>query len=171
MRKKICHLEKEVIDCLKAEKLSPEIKKHISECPFCKDVVSVHKWINQFKSRSWNAEMLEKTLPDPETIWNRAYAKRRPDKRLVRKALRPLIYPRVFSYGVLIIGVIFLFLSNMKEIGNIIDSSLRAGPVLDSLSKIVAQFFPYFFIPMVIVFISMLFCVFVVAFEKRRETV
>ena len=171
MRKKICHLEKEVIDCMKAEKLSPEIKKHISECPFCKDVASVHKWINQFKNRSWNAEMLEKTLPDPETIWNRAYKKRRPDKGLVRKALRPLIYPRVFSYGVLIIGVIFLFLSNMKEIGNIIDSSSGAGPVLDSLSKIIAQFFPLFLIPMVIVFISMFFCVFVVAFEKQKKTV
>jgi len=171
MRKMICHLEKEVMDCLKAEKTSPEIKKHISECPFCKDVVSVHKWMNQFKSRSWNAEMLEKTLPDPETIWNMAHTKRRPDKGLVRKALRPLIYARVLSYIILISGVIFLFLSNMKEIRNIIDSSSGAGPVLDSFSKIAAQFSPLFFIPMVTVFISMLFCIIVVALEKRRKTV
>jgi len=171
MRKKICHLEKNVIDCLKAERFSPEIKKHISECPFCKDVLSVYKWINQFKNRSWNAEMLEKTLPDSETIWNRAYAKRRPDKGLVKKVLRPLIYPRVFSYGVLIIGIIFLFSSNMKEKGNIIDSNSGAGLLLESLLKIIVQFFPLFLIPMIIVFISMLFCVFVSAFEKRKKTV
>jgi len=171
MRKKICHLEKNVIDCLKAERFSPEIKKHISECPFCKDVLSVYKWINQFKNRSWNAEMLEKTLPDSETIWNRAYAKRRPDKGLVKKVLRPLIYPRVFSYGVLIIGIIFLFSSNMKEKGNIIDSNSGAGLLLESLLKIIVQFLPLFLIPMIIVFISMLFCVFVIAFEKRKKTV
>lgn len=170
MRKKICHLEKEVIDCLKVEKLSPEIKKHISECPICKDVVSVHKWINQFKNRTWNAEMQEKTLPAPETIWNRAYAKRKPDKALVKKALKPLMYPRVFSYPILIIGVIFLFLSNIKEIGNIVDSSPVIGPILDSLSRIMAQIFPLFLFPMGVVIISMLFCAFVLAFEKRKTT-
>lgn len=166
MRKKICHLEKEVIDCLKAERLSPEIKKHISECPSCKDVVSVYKWINQFKNRTWDAEMKEKTLPAPATIWNRAYAKRKPDRTLVKKALKPLMYPRVFSYPILIIGVIFLFLSNTKEIGNIVNSS----PVLDSFSRIMAQIFPLFLFPMGVVIISMLFCAFVLAFERRKKT-
>jgi len=170
MRKKICHLEKEVIDCLKAEKLSAEIKKHISECPYCKDVVSIYKWINQFKNRTWNAEMLEKTLPAPEAIWRKAYAKRGPDKALVKKALRPLMYPRVFSYPILIIGVIFLLLKNMKGIVNIVDSSPVAGPILDSLSRIMAQIFPLFLFPMGIVIISMIFCAFVVAFEKRKKT-
>ena len=171
MRRTICHLEKEVIDCLKAEKLSPEIKKHISECPICKDIVSVYEWISQFKNRSWKAEMLEKALPDPETIWNKAYAKRRPDKRLVKKALRPLIYPQVFSYCVLIIGILFLFLSNRKEIENILDSNSGAGMFLDSLLKIIAQISPFFLFPVAIVFILMLFCVFVDAFEKRKKTV
>jgi len=166
MRKKTCHLEKEVIDCLKVERLSPEIKKHISECPICKDVVSVHKWINQFKNRTWNAEMQEKTLPAPATIWNRAHAERKPDKALMKKALKPLMYPQVFTYPILIIGVIFLFLSNIKEIGNIVDSS----PVLDSLLRIMAQIFPLFLFPMGVVIISMLFCAFVLAFEKRKKT-
>jgi len=171
MRKKICELEKEVIDCLKAEKLSPEMKKHISICPFCKDVVYVYRWIKQFKSRSWDAGIMEQALPDSETIWNRAYEKRRRDKRLEKKVLRPLIYPRVFSYGVLIIGIIFLFLSNMRGIGNIINSSSGVGIVLDTLLKIIDHIFPYFFIPMIIVFISLIFCVFVTAFENRKKTV
>jgi hypothetical protein len=170
MRKKTCHFESEVIDGLKKEKLNTEIKKHISECPICEDIVFVHRWMSQFKNRSLNAEILEKTLPDAETIWNRAQAGRA-DNELVKKALRPLIYPRIFSYGFLIIGVVILFLSSIKKIGNVIDSHSGAGPVLDSLSKIIAQFFPFFLIPMVIVIISMLFCVFVAAFERRKKTV
>jgi len=170
MKKKSCHLEKEVIDCLKAEKLSPEIKKHIDECLICKDIAYAYGWISRFKKSSWNREMLEKPLPEHETIWNRAYAKQRPDKGLMRKALRPLIYPRVFSYPVLIIGIIFLFLKNMKEIQNIIDSSSVVGPVLDSLSKITPPLFLLFLAPMAIIFVSLLFCSLVVAFERLKKT-
>lgn len=170
MRKKTCHLEREVINGLKKEKLSPEIKKHISECPLCEDIVFVHRWMSQFKNRSWNAEILEKILPDAKTIWNRAQT-RRADKELVKKALRPLIYPRILSYGFLIIGVVILFLSSIKKTGNILDSNSGAGPILDSLSKTIVQFFPFFLIPMVIVLISMLFCVFIAAFERRKKTV
>lgn len=170
MRKKTCHFESEVINGLKKEKLSPEIKKHISECPICEDIVFAHRWMSQFKNRAWNAEILEKTLPDAETIWKRAQAGRT-DKELVKKALRPLIYPRILSYGFLIIGAIILFLSSLKKIGAIIDSDSGAGLVLDSLSKIIAQFFPFFLIPVVIVLISMLFCVFIAAFERRKKPV
>jgi len=168
MRKKSCHLEKEVMDCLKAGKLSPEIEKHTSECPVCEDVVVVYEWMNQFKNSSWRAEMLEKTLPSAETIWNRAQAKQRPDRGLVKKALRPLIYPRIFSYGALIAGVIYLFLTRGRAIGNIITSSSGAGPVFDSLSRTIAQLFPIFLIPAAMIFISMLFCVFVVGIEKLK---
>lgn len=170
MRKKICHLEKEVIDCLKAERLSPEIKKHISECPLCKDVVSVHKWINQLKNRAWNTEMQEKTLPDPETIWNRAHATGRPDKALAKKALKPLMYPQIFSFPILIIGAIFLFIKNMKGMGNFVNSIVGTGPVFDSWLRILAQIFLLFLFPMGVVIISMLFCAFVLAFEKRKKT-
>lgn len=170
MKKKCCYLEKEVIDCLKAKKLNLKINKHIDECLICKDIAYAYGWMSQFKTSSWNREMLEKTLPDPEAIWTRAYAKQRPDKGLVRKALRPLIYPRVFSYPVLIIGIIFLFLKNMKEIQKIIDSSSVAGPVLDSLSKITLPFFLLLLAPLAIVLVSLLFCSLVVAFEKRKKT-
>lgn len=169
MRQKTCHLEKEVIRGLKVEELSPEIEKHTYECTYCQDIVTSHKWMNQFKDMAWNAEILERTLPDPESVWNRAQVKKKPDRKLVKKALRPLIYPRVFSYVVIIIGVI-LFLSNLKKIGNVLDSSLGAGPLLDALSKI-TQIFPYALFPMVVVVVSVFFCVFVVAVEKLRKTV
>jgi len=159
MRKKICPMEKEVMEGLKSEKLSPEIKKHISECASCKNVVAAHDWMNQYKEKDWNTEMQKRVLPNPDTIWNRAYAKRRPDKTLVKKALRPLVYPQVFSYIAIIIGVILLLLSNVEKIGNIKDS------------RIIAQILPIFLIPMMIILISMAFCVLVAAFEKRKKTI
>jgi hypothetical protein len=159
MRKKICHLEKEVMKNLKAEKLNPEIKKHVSECSYCMNIVAIHDWMNQYKEKAWNTEMQKGIFPHPDTIWNRAYAKRRPDKALVKKALRPLVYIQVFSYMVIIIGVYLLLRSNVEKIGNIIDS------------RIIAQILPIFFIPMVIVLISMAFCVLVAAFEKRKKLI
>lgn len=167
MRKKTCLLEKEVVDGLKREKLTPEIKKHVFECPYCQDIVTAHEWMNRFQNMAWSTEVQEKTLPDPEILWNRAHVRRRPDKKLVNKALRPLIFPRIFSYGVLIVGVI-LFIANIKKIGNFLDSSAGAGPLLDAISKM-TQILPYFLLPMVVVIISMLFCVFVVASEKRKK--
>ncbi len=168
MRKKSCPLEKEVMDCLKAGELSPEIEKHTSECPVCEDVVAVYEWMNQFKESSWKAEMLEKTLPDAETIWNKAQAKQTPDRGLVKKALRPLIYPRVFSYVALIAGVIYLVLTKGRAIGNIIASSSGAGSAFDSLSRIIAPLFPVFVIPAAMIIISMLFCMFVAGLEKLK---
>lgn len=171
MRKKICHWEEKVIGCLKEEKLSPDIKKHVSECLSCQEAVSIYRWMNEFKSKSWDAVMQEKTLPEAEAIWNRAYVKQRPDRRLVKKALRPLIFPRVFSYGVFSVGFIFLFLSKGKEIGNFMYSRLGTGSMLDSISKTAPQIMPIILIPGFIIFISMLFCALVVAFERHKPSI
>jgi len=168
MKNKICYLEKEVVDCLKTGNLTPEIKKHINECPVCKDVVLVYEWMNLFKDKSWAAEMPEKTLPDPKSIWERAYTKPKPERKLIKKALRPLLYTRVFSYAVLTVGIIYLFLGNIKSIGSILASRTGAGLVVGSLSKVIVQYLPLFLIPMVIVSISVLFCALVAAFERQK---
>ncbi|MFQ5720929.1 MAG: hypothetical protein ACE5GI_00360 [Candidatus Aminicenantales bacterium] len=168
MKNKICYLEKEVLDCLKTGKLTSEIKKHISECPLCKDMVLVYEWMNQFKDKSWAAEMPGKTLPDPESIWEGAYTKPKPNRKLIRKALRPLTYTRVFSYAVLAVGIIYLFLANIKPIGNILASTAGGGFIVSSLSRVIVQYLPLFLIPVVIVLISILFCALVAAFERQK---
>ncbi len=156
MRKKICPLEKEVVACLEAEKPKPEIKKHISECAYCKEVAAVYNWMNEFKIKSWNTEILNKILPNLETIWNRGHLLGMPDKRLVKKALRPLIYSHALSYGVFLAGIIFLIISNIDRIKIIINS------------KLIALAFPIFLMLMAIVLISTLFCAFAAAFENRK---
>ncbi len=159
MRKKICPWEKDVVEALQRKKLSQEMNEHLSKCTLCKNVIAVYEWMNRYTERSWSTEMAEKILPHPDAIWDRAHARRRSDKRLVKKALKPLAYAQFFSYGVIIMGVILLLLSYGEKIGNIMGS------------RIIAQILPIFFIPMLIILISMAFCTLVVIFEKRKKTV
>lgn len=158
MRKKICPWEKDMVKALQTKSLSHEIKEHISKCPSCKNIVAVYDWMNQYKERSWNTKMEKKTFPDPDAIWDRAYVRRRPDIALMKKALRPLVFPHVLSYVVIIIAVVFLLISNLKIIGSITDSGM------------ISQLLPFVFIPVLIILVSMAFCLLVVAFEKRKKT-
>lgn len=172
MRKKTCHLEKEVINGLKANQMRPEIEKHIAECPVCEEAVSVYKWMNQFKDIAWAAEITEKKLPEPKVLWNKAYSVRKPNKELMKKALRPLVYSRIFSYGVSVIALIYFFLFRFQDLKNFVQSSLLSALTQSSLSTITempSQWLLVFIIPVFIVFFSMLFCVLVSAFEKQKE--
>ena len=171
MKKKICQREEKVIAGLKAKKLSSDIEKHVSECHFCQETVSIYRWMNEFKNRSWDAEKGKKILPDSETIWDRAFNRQRPDRTLVKKALKPMIYPRILSYPIFIIGFLLLFISNVKGIGNFLDSRFGTSPFLDLLSKIIPQILPIFLIPGFVILVSILFYVLVVSFERRKHPV
>ncbi|MCK4646885.1 MAG: hypothetical protein KAU46_11590 [Candidatus Aminicenantes bacterium] len=159
MSKKICPLEKEVMKGLREEKMRPELQEHIAGCPVCQDITLIHGWMNRFKENAWNTDMPRKILPDAESMWNRVYARRKPDKKLVRKALRPLLIPHVIFYGVLIAGFLFLTVWGFKKFGNILDS------------RVISQILPFFGIMMIIVFVSLSFCTIVAAFDKRKHPI
>ena len=159
MRKETCHREDEVLGCLKTGKLSPELQKHISACPVCQNIALVQDWMEQFKTRSWDASVRNKNLPSPEALWNRAYYRSRSDKNLVRKAMRPLIIPQVLFYAVFVAGIIFMTVWGLKKFGNILDN------------RVISQILPFFGIMMIIVFVSLSFCALVVAFVKRKHPI
>jgi len=160
MKKKICPLEKEVMEGLGEKELKPELQKHISQCPVCKDVVAVHTWMNRFKEKAWKTDMPKKDLPDARAVWDGAFARKgRTDKKMVRKALRPLIFPQVLSFVVFIAGGIFLAAKGILKFGNIFDS-----PVL-------TRVLPFFLILISMVFFSVIFCVLLLALEKRKKLV
>ena len=159
MKKKICPLEREIMACLREKKLKPELQKHVSECPVCKDVVAVHTWMNQFKEKARKTDMPKKSLPDAEAIWNRTYAWKRVDEQMVRKAMRPLIYPQVLTFVVFIAGIIFLGFKGVLKFGNIFDTL--------ALTRI----FPFFLLFMSIIILSIVFCALLLALEKRKKTV
>jgi len=159
MKKKTCHLEKEVMAGLREKELKPELQKHLSECPVCQGVVAVHTWMSQFKEKAWKIDMPKKDLPDARTVWNGIYARRRPDKQLVRKALRPLIYPQVLSFGVFIAGIIFLGIKGVLKFGNIFDTP--------ALTRIL----PFFLLFVSIIIILIVFCGLLLALEKRKKPI
>ena len=152
-------MEKEVMEGLREKELKPELQKHISQCPVCQDVVAVHTWMNHFKEKAWKTDVSKKDLPDARAVWNRVFARKRPDKQLVSKALRPLIFPQVLSFGVFIAGGIFLGIKGIAKFGNIFDS-----PVL-------TRVLPFFLILISMVFFSAIFCALLLALEKRKKLV
>jgi len=159
MKKKICPLEKEITECLREENLEPELQKHVSECPVCKDVVAVQSWMNQFKEKAWKTDMTKRNLPEAEAIWRRAYTWKRVDEQTMRKAMRPLIYPQVLAFVVFIAGIIFLGTRGVLKFGNIFDTP--------ALTRIL----PFFFLFMSIIIISIVFCALLLALEKRKKPV
>ena len=159
MKKKHCPLEKEVKKGLHEEKMSAELQEHIARCPVCRDMALVQGWMNRFKEKSWKTDMTEKTLPDAESMWNRIHARARPDKKLVRKALRPLLIPQVLLYGFIAAGIIFAIIWGFKKFGDILDN------------RVISTIFPFFGIMMTIVFVSFSFCAIVAAFDKRNHPV
>lgn len=168
MGKRICPLEKEIIDSLKRGTLTQEIKKHLAVCPVCKEITEVYLWMNQFKDVGTRDDISLKKLPEAESIWRRAYAHRRREKELLRKALRPIVYSRIASYAVFIIGMIFLLFSNFQKIKNYAVTSIEASRIFGSLLKMTVQLLPLFLIPMAIVIFWMLLMAIATALEKSR---
>ncbi len=155
MSKKTCPREQEVIKGLGEDNMKVELQEHITRCSICQDLVLVKGWMNRFEKDARETDLAEKTLPDAESMWQKAYARRRPDKILIRKALRPLIIPQVLFYGLLLAGIIYGTIWSIKQFGNILDS------------QVTSMILPFFGIIMFIVVISLSFCAIVAAFDKR----
>ena len=152
-------METEVLKSLGEEKMRSELQEHIAGCQVCQDIALVQGWMNRFNKTAWKTDMPEKTLPDAESMWGRVYAKRKLDKKIVRKALRPLLIPQVLSYGLLIAGIIYMTIWGFKKFGIFLDS------------RVISQILPFFGIMMIIVVISLSFCAIVVAFDKRKHPI
>lgn len=159
MKKKICPVEREITAGLKEKKLEPDLQRHISECSVCKDVIAVHTWMNQFKEAAWKTDMPKKGMPNAETIWDRAYAWKKPDREVVKKALRPLIYPQILSFCVCLAGIIFLGTTGVLKFGDIFDNPA------------ITRILPFFLLFTSIIVISIVFCALLLALEKRNKTI
>jgi hypothetical protein len=159
MSKKNCPLENEVLKGLSEKKMRPELQEHITECPVCQDIALVQDWMNRFKQEAWETDMPEKILPDAASMWNRAFSRRRADKKLVQKALRPLIIPQMLLNGLLIAGIIYATFWGFKKFGYILDN------------RVISQVLPFFGIIMIIVFVSLSFCAIIAAFDKRKHPI
>ena len=161
MKKNICLRETEIINKLKVGPLQPEIQEHVSECPFCKEAVSVYLWMNQFKNISWEVEAAKKNLPSSESIWKRAYPPYKPYKDLVKRALRPLIFSRWLAFGTTLVGITLFLLSIRQDIQHFIEAYFSLNTTLPLILTSI--------VPMIIVSLSISFCILINAFEKRKR--
>jgi hypothetical protein len=159
MKKKVCPLELKVLEGLKSGGLTSDLRNHLTGCSVCQDLAAVYTWMDRFKENARQEEAARKNLPSAEAIWNRVQARKRPDKKLVRKALRPILYTQILFYGVMAAGLVFLAIWGSRKIGQTID--------LEPL----VQILPYVFIPATFIVISLLFCSLLLAFEKRKKTI
>jgi hypothetical protein len=159
MNKKHCPLEEKIIKGLSEDTMSEELQEHIAGCSICQDIALVQGWMNRFQTSAWKTDVPGKVLPDAESLWNRAHTRTRLDKKLVRKALRPLIIPQVLFYGLLVAGIIYTFVWGFSKIGNFLDN------------RVVSTILPFFGIMMTVVLISFAFCAFIAALDRRKHPV
>jgi hypothetical protein len=139
--------------------MSPELQEHIAGCPVCRDLVLVQEWMHRFKESAQKSDLSTKTLPTAEALWRRAEKRKRPDKKLVKKALWPLLIPQTLFYGLFLSGIILLTVWGFQKFGDLLDSRMASIII------------PFFGITILIVIISLSFCALVVAFDRRKHPV
>lgn len=99
--KKDCPFESDVLKGLTGGGLTPELETHVKNCPSCGEATAVHDWMNRFQAVASDKAVVNKRLPDAETIWRKAQAVRSVpvvDKELEKKAMRPLRFMHRAAY-------------------------------------------------------------------------
>jgi len=173
MKKKSCLLEQEILNSLAVGDLTAEIKQHLKACPTCKESAFLYQWMNGFQKVSRQGKLAEKKLPDAESLWEKAFSLKTPDKELVKKAMKPLRIFQVVSYVIAIIVLLYLVFAHFPGINSFLNSSPVVGMILASLSSMVRtlfKFFSFVFIPIIIGLLSVVIFSIVTGFEPKKST-
>jgi hypothetical protein len=173
MKKKNCTFEKKILQGLKAGSLAPVLKKHLSGCPVCEESAAIYNWMNNFReiSLAESPKIAEKKLPTAETLWAGARQAVVPETELVKKALRPLLYMRMFSYAVVMIVPLFFILFYMPELKELINANPGANSIIHSLStilKLLLESFSFLLLPMVVCVFTLVIFIFVTGFQPKK---
>jgi lipopolysaccharide export LptBFGC system permease protein LptF len=172
MKKKCCLLEQEVLNSLAAGDFTAEIKQHLKTCPICKESAYLYHWMNGFQKVSRQGKTAEKKLPDVESLWEKAFSLKTPDKELIKKAMKPLRIYQVVSYVIAIIVLLYLVFAHFPGIQASLNLSPVVGMILASLSSMVRTFFKslsFVFIPIIIGLLSVVIFTIVTGFEPKKS--
>lgn len=154
MKKKTCPFESKVLNDLTQGQFSPELKNHVEECSLCKDSVLVYSWMNSFEGTINEDKGIGHRVPDFESLWTRARPSWTYDRELEKKAMAPLLIPRLLTYIAALIGLVLLLASNLSQARDVITDKLKMGYLFDLLSlvgKKMLTLMPYLVIPIVFV--------------------
>jgi hypothetical protein len=173
MKKKNCLLEPEILNSLAAGDLTAEIKQHLKACPICKESALLYQWMNGYQKVSRQGNLAEKKLPDAESLWEKAFSLKTPDKELVKKAMKPLRIYQLVSYVIAIIVLLYLVFAYFPGIRGSLNSSPVVGLILTSISSLVKTFFKslsFVIIPVIIGLLSVVIFTIVTGFEPKKST-
>jgi hypothetical protein len=176
MKKKYCPFEKDVLDNLKAGDLQPHLKEHIDNCPVCEETRLVHGWMNRFQRVSMEHEMPRRKIPpvDVDAVWDNAFSSSSllPDRELVKKAQRPMIFPQVLTYLAAAAVLIFLLFSNFPVMDFLFGTDSQIAVLIRStFRELAAAFkaFSFIFIPLGVGLVSLMVFMFVSDYSPRRR--
>ena len=170
MKKKSCLMEQEVLNSLAAGDLTIEIKQHLKTCPICKESAFLYQWMNDFQKVSRQGKPAEKKLPDAESLWEKAFSLKTPQKELVKKAMKPLRIYQVISYVIAIIALLYLVFAYLPGIRSLLNSSPVASMILASSSVVrtLFKFFSFVTIPVFIGLLSVVIFTIITGFEPKK---
>jgi hypothetical protein len=173
MKKKSCLLEQEILNSLAAGGLTAESKQHLETCPICKESAFLYQWMNSFQKVSRQGKTAEKKLPDAESLWEKAFSYKIPDKELVKKAMKPLRIYQAAAYVIAIIVLLYLVFAHFPGIHSSLNSSPVVGLILVSISSLVRTLyksFSFVLIPIIIGLLSVVIFTVVTGFEPKKST-
>jgi hypothetical protein len=123
--KKYCEKEQAVVVALRSGSLCGELLVHVSNCPFCSEVVFVMESLREDPAFAQDG----RRMPDPDRIWQRAQGVVR--EKAVEKATLPIRIAQIFAYVTAILAVPWLLLALPKLPRVMPDLGLAHLPLLD----------------------------------------
>jgi hypothetical protein len=96
MTKKTCSLEAEVVAAVLAERLSDDLRAHITHCAMCSDVARVATLVHSDFSHAKR----EAQVPTADIVWLRAQIRAR--EEAARTAARPIVFAQALAIAALI---------------------------------------------------------------------
>jgi hypothetical protein len=176
MKKMLCPFEKEVLANLKAGDLQPHLKEHIDNCSVCAETRLVYGWMNQFQQVSVELEMQRRKIPpvDVDAVWDGTFSSSSllPDRELVKKALRPMIFPQILTYLAAAVVLIFLIISNFPVIDHLFGTDSQIGMIIRFTYRELAaaiKSFSFIFIPVGVALMSLMVFMVVSDYSPRRR--
>jgi len=177
MKKMDCPFEKDVLAQLKTSDLPPHLRDHIAGCAVCEETRLVYGWMNRFQRISIENELPRRKIPplDVDAVWDGAFSSSPllPDRELIKKALRPMIFPQVLTYLAAAAVLIFLLFSNFPVMDYLFGTGSQIGMIIRSALRELAaaiKTFSFIFIPLGVGFMALVVFMLVSEPGPRRRS-
>jgi hypothetical protein len=141
MKKRSCDKTPDVLAAANSGRLESLLRRHVDGCGICRDELLLEGYIRLSADRGAEALPDRGIIPDVETIWEGARNIRAWKKDLERKALRPLLIPRILTYTLGAGGAIFLLGSQWTVIKKYLGEYSDSLALLNSFTGSVAKLF------------------------------